>query len=189
MRTQTLIKKIDEVLKLWQGNKKQKEKAVKKLVEIRNRLALKLQEEQKKEASKNPTAYNLTKWYYGIWNGQLPEGNFGRAVNVFKELLEEFKLTEEEIKQLYLWWKNLDREQVPANAKKQYSIILTAPETRSITDFKGKLRYIKGLKRELENQGWISEEYKHNEETYGSSIVDVDQIINNQDEDDEDVPF
>lgn len=188
MRTQTLIKKLDEILKLWQGNENQKKKAVKKLVEIRNRLIVELQEKEKKELSKNPTAYNLFRWYYGQWDGKVPEGNAGRAVNVFKELLEEFKLPEEEIKELYSWWKNLDTKQVPNHLKRQYSIILTAQETRSITDFKGKLRYIKGLKRELEaSQGWVSEEYKHSEDQYGSSIVDVDKVING--EDDEDVPF
>jgi len=47
MRTKTILKNIEQVLKLWQGNKEEKQKAIKKLVELRNRLALKVQEEEK----------------------------------------------------------------------------------------------------------------------------------------------
>jgi len=184
MKTKTILNKIDEILTLWSGSKKQKQKAVKKLVELRNRLALKLQEEEKKEANKNPVAYNLSKWYYGIWDKQIPEGNFGRVVNVFKELLEEFKLTEEDIKETYQWWKSLDIDDIPYYMKKNYSIILTAPETRSITDFKGKLRYIKGLKREIQEKlqkDGISENYKKPPEEYN--------LPEELTFDDEDIPF
>lgn len=186
MKTKTILNKIDEVLKLWQGNQKQKEKAVKKLVELRNRIALKLQEEEKKEMNKSPVAYNLAKWYYGIHSGQIPEGNFGRVVNVFKELIEEFKLQEEDIKETYQWWKDLDVEDLPYYMKKNYSIILTAPETRSITDFKGKLRYIKGLKREIQEKlqkDGMSEDYKKSPEEYNLP----EELTFNDDE--EDVPF
>ena len=187
MKTKTILKQIDDILALWKGDKKKKQKAVKKLVELRNRLALKVQEEEKRQLSKNPTAYNLFRWYYGLWNKQIPEGNAGRAVNVFKELLEEFKLPEEEIKELYSWWKELDKDELPFYIKKGYSIILTAPETRSITDFKGKLRYIKGLKREIQEnlhkQG-MSEEYKKPKEDYN-----LPEELTFNDDDTEDVPF
>lgn len=186
MKTKTILNKIDEVLTLWKGNQKQKEKAIKRLVELRNRLALKLQEEEKRQANKNPAAHNLAKWYYGIHNGKIPEGNFGRAIKVFKELLEEFQLQEEEIKQLYTWWKDLDIDDLPYYVKKNYSIILTAPETRSITDFKGKLRYIKGLKREIQEKlqkDGMSEEYKKSQEEYELP----EELTFNDDE--EDVPF
>lgn len=187
MRTQTIIKELDKVIKLWEGDKKQKQKAVKKLVQLRNRLALKLQEEQKKQLDKNPTAFNLFRWYYGIWDGKIPEGNAGRAVNAFKQLIEEFKLDPEEIKELYLWWKELEEKDVPNDLKRLYSIVLTDKETRSITDFKGKLRYIKGLKNSLQQTtGWVSDEYKHDESQYGVSIVDIEEI--QLDEEEEDVP-
>ena len=134
------------------GDPKKKQKAVKKLVELRNRLRFELQ----KEEEKHPQTLELAKWYYGIWDGKIPEGNFGRVVKTFKELLEAFKLSEEEIKALYTWWLNLDKNEVPKRFWRIYGIVRGEKETRSITDdFKGKLRYIKGLKKELEGSATV----------------------------------
>jgi len=109
---------------------------------------------------------------------------------------EEFGLPEDEIKELYQWWKQLDKRQIDRKFQKQYSIILTAPETRSITDFRGKLRYIKGLKRELEGNKWVSNQFRHSDDVYGKSVIDADQLINEDEEDlsipnagDEDIPL
>ena len=148
MRLKTILKELDRALELYQQGKKAK--ALKLIVQLRNRIELKLKEEEEKQKEKNPRAHELAKWYWGLWNGKIPEGNFPRAVNVFKSLLEDFKLSEEEIKSAYRWWLSLKKEEVPPNLQKTYSIVLTEKETRSITDFKGKLRYVMGLRREME---------------------------------------
>ncbi len=148
MRLKTILKELDKTLQLWErGSKVQ---AIEALYRLRNKIAHKLQEEKEK----NPTAKRLADWYWGLWEGKIPEGNYGRVVNVFKVLLEEYKLSEEEIKETYLWWLSLKEEEVPRDLYKTYSIVLTDRETRAITDFKGKLRYIKGLKNRIEGEEW-----------------------------------
>ncbi len=150
MRPKTILKELDKALQLWE--KGSKTQAIEVLYRLRNKIAYKLQEEKEK----NPTAKRLAGWYYGLWEGKIPEGNYGRVVNVFKTLLEEHKLTEEEIKETYLWWLKLKKEEVPKNLHRTYSIVLTDRETRAITDFRGKLRHIRGLKNEMEglSQEW-----------------------------------
>jgi hypothetical protein len=168
MRLKTVLKELDRILELFSQGRKAK--AVELLYQLRNRIELKIKEEEEKEKSKNPIAHSLAKWYYGLWEGRIPEGSFARAVNTFKTLLEEFKLREEEIKETYLWWLNLGKEEVPQNLRKTYNIVLGERETRSITDFKGKLRYVKALKKELGERDWVSEEFKHSEDTYGRNV-------------------
>ena len=167
MRLKTIYKEIDAVVEaLLHGDPKKKQKAVKKLVELRNRIQFELQKEEEKQKEKNPQALSLAKWYYGIWDGKIPEGNFGRVVKTFRELLEAFKLPEEEIKELYTWWLNLDKNEVPKRFWRIYGIVLGERETRSITDFKGKLRYIKGLKKELEGSATPEWGETHGDELY-----------------------
>ncbi|HIQ48044.1 MAG TPA: hypothetical protein EYH58_00200 [Aquifex aeolicus] len=173
MRLKTILKELDTIIELLKGDVKKKQRAVRKLIDLRNKVALKVQEEEEKEKNKNPKANELARWYYGLWNKKIPEGNFGRVVNVFKSLLEEFSIPEEEIKQLYIWWLNLKKEEVPKNLRAIYNIVLGEKETRSITDFKGKLRYIKGLKRELEegdSKTWTSPEHERGTEYYQKLI-------------------
>lgn len=155
MRLKTIIKELDEILQMIDRRDR---KFIERIRQLKSRLELKQQEEEAKEYGRNPAVYPLIKWYASVWEGKIPEGNIGRVAKVFKELLEDFKIETEEIKELYQFWLSL--ENVPKNLEKRYSIILTAKETRSIADFKGKLRYIKGLKRELENSGskWTSKE-------------------------------
>jgi len=89
-----------------------------------------------------------------------------RVVNVFKDLLERYGLSEEEIKETYTWWLNLKKEEVPKHLYKTYSIVLTDRQTRAITDFRGKLRHIKGLKNELQERSWTSSEYERGQDYY-----------------------
>lgn len=180
MKVKTILKQIDDVLALWRGDKKKKQKAIKKLVELRNRLALKVQEEEKRKKleEKIPPVNQLVGWYIKIWQGKIPEGHPGRAGIVFKELLKNYKLSEEEIKDVYLWWIKLHKENVPKKLQNTYSIVLTHPDTRSITDFKGKLRYIKGLKRELEENSpkkWTSPENERGDDFYKKAIKELTQ--------------
>ena len=160
MRVKTILKELDKVLELWE--KGAKVQALERLYRLRNKLAQKLEEEK----GKNPTAYNLAKWYYGLWEGKIPEGNFPRTVIAFRKLLESAKLSEEEIKETYLWWLNLKKEDVPKYLYKTYSIVLTDKETRSITDMAGKLRYVRGLKNELEGKSWTSPENERGVDYY-----------------------
>ena len=187
MRLKTVLKEIDKVLELYnQPDKNKKKKAIVRLIELRNKIALKVQEEERKKGKKNPDVSELVKWYLEIWNKQVPEGNIARIGKVFKELLESFNLSVEDIKETYIWWLELRKEDVPSNLRKTYSIVLTVPDTRSITDFKGKLRYIKGLKRELEGnqKKWVSDKFKHSDNTYQSKVMSADEI-----DEDDDVPF
>ena len=187
MRLKTVLKEIDKILELYnQSDKNKKKKAIVRLIELRNRIALKVQEEEKKKENKNPDVAELTKWYLEIWEKKIPEGNISRAGKVFKELLESFSLSVEDIKETYSWWIKLKKEDVPYNLRKTYSIILTAKDTRSITDFKGKLRYIKGLKKELEgNQNrWVSDKFRYSDDTYQSKVISADEI-----DVDDDIPF
>jgi len=152
MRSKTLLKKLDSVIALLKSpSPQERQKAFKTLLEIRNGISKKIEEETQKLQNSNPQAAKLARWYYGLWEGKIPEGVFSRVVKTFKELLEEFKLSEEEIKELYLWWLELEKETVPRKLQKTYNLVLVEKEARSITDFKGKLRYIKALKRELED--------------------------------------
>jgi len=67
MRLKTIYKEIDSVVEaLLHGDPKKKQKAVKKLVELRNRLRFELQKEEEKQKEKNPQALELAKWYYGV---------------------------------------------------------------------------------------------------------------------------
>lgn len=194
MRIKTILKTVDEVIYLWQGDKKQKQKAVKRLIELRNRLALKVQEEEKRKKleEKIPPVNQLVGWYIKIWQGKIPEGHPGRAGAVFKELLKNYKLSEEEIKDVYLWWIKLHKEDVPKKLQNTYSIVLTHPDTRSITDFKGKLRYIKGLKRELEesqSKKWTSPENERGLDYYLKAVEQEEEPDLSIPNDNEDVPF
>jgi len=187
LRLKTILKEIDKVLELYnQPDKNKKRKAIIRLIELRNKIALKVQEEEKKKSDKNPDVAELVRWYSDIWKKQIPEGNIARIGKVFKELLESFNLSVEDIKETYSWWLGLKKEDVPSNLRKTYSIILTAPDTRSITDFKGKLRYIKGLKRELEGnqKKWVSDKFQHSDETYQPNVMSADEI-----DEDDDIPF
>jgi hypothetical protein len=167
MRPKTLLKKLDEVLSLLKSSKPEdRQKAVLTLIQLRKTLSQKLEKEENKR--ENPAAAELAKWYYGLWEGKIPEGVYPRVVKTFKELLEEFKLPEEEIKNLYLWWLKLEKETVPKKLQKTYNIVLVDKEARSITDFKGKLRYIKALKRELESDSSLTGEWgeTHDDDIY-----------------------
>ncbi len=169
MRSKTLLKKIDKVLSLLKSTSPQeRQKAFKTLLEIRNSISKKIEEEAQKLQNSNPQAAKLARWYYGLWEGKIPEGVFSRVVKTFKELLEEFKLSEEEIKELYLWWLELEKETVPRKLQKTYNLVLVEKEARSITDFKGKLRYIKALKRELESDSSLTGEWgtTHEDDLY-----------------------
>ncbi len=164
MKLKTILKELDKALQLWE--KGAKVQALERLYRLRNRIAHKVQEEQERQEGKNSTAGKLADWYYGLWQGKIPEGNYGRVVNVFKDLLERYKLPEEEIKETYLWWLNLDKDRVPKYLYKTYSIVLTDRQTRAITDFRGKLRHIKGLKNELEGGTWTSPENERGMDYY-----------------------
>ena len=172
MKLKTILKELDTIIELLKGDVKKKQRAVRKIIDLRNKIALEIQKEQEKEKNKNPKAHELAKWYYGLWNGKIPEGNFGRVVNIFKSLLEEFQMTEEEIKGTYRWWLSLNKEEVPKELWKVYNIVLGEKETRSITDFKGKLRYVKALKKELEESSkrWTSSEYERGTDYYEKLI-------------------
>lgn len=170
MRLKTIIKELDEILQMIDRRDR---KFIERIRQLKLRLELK-QEEEAKEYGRNPSVYPLTKWYISLWEGKIPEGNMGRVAKVFKELLEDFKIETDEIKELYQFW--LELEDVPAKLKKQYAILLTAKETRGIVDFRGKLRFIKGLKRELEGSGWVSKEFKHPEDNYSKNIIDADDL-------------
>ena len=193
MRYKTILKEFNKIEQLLNAkDKAKKEKGFKALRELKSKISYKVKEEEQKKLNQNPDVHNLSRWYYGLWNGKIPEINYSRASKTFKELLEEGNLDKEEIKELYYWWLNLDEEKITDNKLKfKYSIILTGKNSRSIIDFKSKYRYIKDLKAELEKsqKGWISEEYKHDESIYGKSVLDADQIAQPIEENDEDIPF
>jgi len=179
MRLKTILRELDRALELYANGKKAK--ALRLIVELRNRIELKVKEDEEKQKEKNPAAHELARWYYGLWSGKIPEGNFARVVNVFKSLLEEFKLSEEEIKETYRWWLGLNKEEVPKNLRSIYNIVLGEKETRSITDFRGKLRYVKALKKELEENpgGWVSPENRHDESKY--RVINADELWSEDD--------
>lgn len=181
MRLKSILKEIDKIIELWKGTPKEKEKALVKLAQLRNRIALKVQEQERKQS--NTTAHELAKWYYKLWDGKIPEGNFGRVVKVFASLLEEFKLSEEEIKETYNWWLQLKEENVPPQLRKKYSIVLIDREVRSITDMRGRLRYVRGLMKKIQNtsSGWVSEEFQH-DDIYGKGVVSAEELWDEENE-------
>jgi len=172
MKLKTILKELDTIIELLKGDTKKKQRAIRKIIDLRNKVALEIQKEEERARNKNPKAQELARWYYGVWEGKIPEGNFGRVVNVFRSLLEEFQMTEEEIKETYRWWLNLRKEEIPKNLKSIYNIVLGEKETRSITDLRGKLRYVKALKKELEenSKNWTSAEYERGTEYYEKLI-------------------
>jgi len=72
MRLRTILKEIDKILTLWQGDIESKEKALLELAKLRNRIYVKVREEEEKKGHGNKLRH-LMGWYLSLWDNKPPE--------------------------------------------------------------------------------------------------------------------
>ncbi len=105
MRTKTILKELEEALMLLgQGSKEGYLKGIDKLSKLKNRLALKVQEEEKKKGDSSKLRH-LMGWYLNLWENKPPEAlRFMQPNQIIgkhlKELIAIYEQNNEDIETL-----------------------------------------------------------------------------------------
>lgn len=105
MRTKTIVKEIETALDLLlKGTREDYKKAIDKLIGLRGRLKLKLEEEENKKGG-GKKLQHLVGWYLNLWNGKPPERlRFMNADKIIgkhlKELMAIYEQNGEDIETL-----------------------------------------------------------------------------------------
>ncbi len=114
MRTKTIVKEVEAALDLLlKGTREDYRKAIDKLIGLRGRLKLKLEEEEKKKGD-GKKLQHLMGWYMNLWEGKPPERlRFMNADKIIgkhlKELIAIYEQNGEDIETLKRDYENFKR--------------------------------------------------------------------------------
>ena len=166
MRTKTIVKEVEAALDLLlKGTREDYRKAIDKLIGLRGRLKLKLEEEEKKKGD-GKKLQHLMGWYLDLWEGKPPERlRFMNADKIIgkhiKELIAIYEQNGEDIESLKRdyenfrnTWKSGDkgimhfRSVLPTLKRSSSSSSWTSPENERGMDY-----YIRQLKEGFEDDG------------------------------------